>query len=90
MSAHVLELPALETAIIHVTRITQVEVGDRVRTTIEGDRLGYPRETVQVSTLGSWQAALAKRAQDLNRPLTVNWRNYSHGDRRLVLIEWAR
>lgn len=85
----VLNMPALETAIIQVTQIWQTEVGDKLRTTIEGTRLGCPATTVQVSTFSDWRAALCQRARETGRPLMVSWRNYGGGDRRLTLSEWA-
>ncbi len=90
MSASLLELPALETAVVRVTRISRVEVGDKIRTTIDAERLAYPPQMVQFSTFSEWRAALAERAKTLDRSLTVSWRNYGSGDRRLSLIEWAQ
>lgn len=89
MSASVLELPALETAVVRVTHVSRVDVGEKIRTTIDADRLCYPPQRVQFSTFSEWRAAFAERARELDRPLTVSWRNYAHGDRRLSLMEWA-
>jgi hypothetical protein len=82
-------MPALETAIIHVKKISQVEVGDRLRTTVDGETVGYPSCIVQFSTFQDWKAALCQRARDLGKPLEVGFRNYGSGDRRLVFVEWA-
>lgn len=84
-----LSLPALETAIVLVRHISRIEVGDKVRTTIDADRVSHPPQRLQVSTFSDWRAALAMRALELARPLTISFRNYGHGDHRLVLMEWA-
>lgn len=81
--------PTLETAIIRVTNISRVEVGDKIRSTIDGERIGYPPTFVQVSTLSEWMASLCQRARELEKPLEVGFRNYGHGERRLITVEWA-
>ncbi len=81
--------PALELAILRVTRIDSVEVGDKIRWTIEGDRIGLPVQSIQVCTFSEWMSSLCHRAKELEKPIAIGFRNYHHGERRLVTVDWA-